>query len=534
MPRRLSRSLALGALPAAFFGAFFLYPLVEILRFGFDLNTLARTWSSESTLGVLGFTLWQALASTALCLVLALPTAAALGRLRFRGRGMLKALLVVPFVLPTVVVASAFLSLMAAFDLTDEFRHTVWAILAAHVFFNYAVLARSVGAYWSQLDDAPEQAARVLGAGRWRVFTHVTLPRLAPAIAASGALVLLFNFTSFGVILILGGPRRATLEVEIWRFAVQRIEFHTAAALALLQLLFVLLIVVIAEFWQRRRSTTERLGHSPARRPQNFGGRALALGSWLCALVIVGLPIGALLERSLRSGGDYSLANYRSLASSASSQALISSPLTAVGNSLAFAGAAAAIAVGAGLLAASAAGRSQSRSSAIFEGAFLLPIGVSGVLLGFGMLIALDTPPLDLRLSWWLIPITHALVGIPFVLRSLTPALRAVRPHLREAAATLGASPSRVWREVDLPVALRGLAVGAGFAFAVSLGEFGATAFIARPERPTLPIAIFRLLSRPGEANFGQAMALSVILMAIVAGAVLLIDRFRLPGTADF
>ena len=176
--------MALAAAPAAFIGVFFLYPLAGVLARTFDAGTTLEVWRNPITTDVLWFTTWQALASTGLCLAAALPTAAVLARLRFRGRGLVHALLVVPFVLPTLVVAAAFLSLMDRLGLTDRFHHTVWAILAAHVFFNYAVIARSVAAFWSQLDPAPEQAAAVLGANRLRVFSAVTLPRLAPAVVA--------------------------------------------------------------------------------------------------------------------------------------------------------------------------------------------------------------------------------------------------------------------------------------------------------------------------------------------------------------
>ncbi len=534
MRTRWLASTAVAVLPAAFIGVFFLYPLVGVLARSFDAGTLLATWRNQVTIDVLWFTTWQALASTGLCLVAALPTAGVLARLRFRGRRLLQALLVVPFVLPTVVVAAAFLSLMDRLGLNDRFQHTVWAILAAHVFFNYAVIARSVAAFWSQLDPAPEQAAAVLGAGPLRVFALVTLPRLAPAIAAVSAIVFLFNFTSFGVILILGGPRRATLDTEIWRFAVQRLEFDTAAALALLQLLCVLLLVVGATFWQRRRQVTERLRRDSARQPGNAKERLLLAGTLGLVTTIVGLPLAMLVERSLRSGSSYTLEHYRRLGDGGERlQALFVSPVTAVVHSLEFAAAATGIATIGGLLVALAVAGRRRKAAALLEGAFLLPLGTSAVILGFGMLLVLDRPPLDLRLSWWLVPIAHALVGMPFVIRSVTPALAAISPRLREAAAVLGAAPARVWREVDLPLALRGLAVGAGFAFAVSLGEFGATAFVVRPERPTVPIAIFRLLGRPGEVAFGQAMALSVILLAMTAGAVLLIDRLRPTGTPD-
>ena len=163
-----------------------------------------------------------------------------------------------------------------------------------------------------------------------------------------------------------------------------------------------------------------------------------------------------------------------------------------------------------------------------------LPLGVSAVTVGFGFLIALDEPPLDLRTSWILVPIAQALVAIPFVVRTMTPILRSIDPRLREAAATLGASPVRVWREVDLPIVARAALVAAGFAFAISLGEFGATVFIVRPEHPTLPVEIFRLLGRPGELNFGAAMAASVILMALTAVAIAGIERFRVGTVGEF
>ncbi len=154
-----------------------------------------------------------------------------------------------------------------------------------------------------------------------------------------------------------------------------------------------------------------------------------------------------------------------------------------------------------------------------FDALLMLPLGVSAVTVGFGFLIALDEPPLDLRASWILVPLAQALVGVPFVVRTMLPVLRAVDVRLREAAAVLGASPWRVWREVDLPMVRRALLVAAGFAFAVSLGEFGATVFIARPDNPTLPVAVARLLGRPGDMNYGQAMALSTILMLVCAVA---------------
>jgi thiamine transport system permease protein len=164
----------------------------------------------------------------------------------------------------------------------------------------------------------------------------------------------------------------------------------------------------------------------------------------------------------------------------------------------------------------------------------MLPLGTSAVSLGLGFLVALDRPPLDLRASPILVPLAHTLVAFPFVVRSLVPALRTIRPRLRHAAAVLGAPPLQIVRHIDLPLVGRGVLVAATFAFMISLGEFGATALVARPEFPTVPLAIYRFLASPGPLNYGQALALSTILMAVCAAGMLGIERLRIAEVGEF
>jgi thiamine transport system permease protein len=188
-----------------------------------------------------------------------------------------------------------------------------------------------------------------------------------------------------------------------------------------------------------------------------------------------------------------------------------------------------------GLPAALALARDRdSLSSRIFDPLLMLPMGTSAVTLGLGFIVALATPALDLRTSPILIPLAHTLVAFPFVVRSLTPALRSIQPRLRQAAAVLGASPRNVLRRIDLPLIGRALLVAATFAFSISLGEFGATAVIYRPEYPTIPMMIYRFLSQPGALNYGQALALSTILMLVCGGGMLAIERFRIAEVGEF
>ena len=357
--------------------------------------------------------------------------------------------------------------------------------------------------------------------GAWQTFREVTLPRLRPAVASAAAIVFLFSFTSFGVVLILGGPRRATVETEIYRQAVTRVDLETAAALAALQLVAVLALVILSTRLERRRPIVGR-GARSSRRP---AAPAWRRGNLIVGLVLLGGPIGVLVERSFSTGGSYGLDHYEALGERA--RQLPAPATTALWNSVVFAVVATAFAVLVGLLASLVVVHGRRGVARIFDLGLTLPLGTSAVTIGFGMLIALTNHRS-----------TSERAGGSF--RSLMP-LSACRSSsarwclccgrstpLHEAAAVLGASPVRARREIDVPIGMRGLLVGAGFAFAVSLGEFGATSFLPRrPEHLTAPIALFRLLSTPGDLLRGQAMALSVILMVLVATAVLVIESGR-------
>ncbi|MFE3693892.1 ABC transporter permease, partial [Streptomyces sp. NPDC059129] len=244
--RATAARLGLMALPVTFLAVFFAYPVAAIVGRGlrdggmWQFARIGEVIGRDDLQRVLWFTTWQALASTALTLLVALPGAYVFARLDFPGKRLLRAAVTVPFVLPTVVVGTAFLALVGRGGPLDELwgirlDATVWAILLAHVFFNYAVVVRTVGGLWAQLDPRQEEAARVLGAGRIAAWRQVTLPALTPALAAAALMVFLFTFTSFGVVQILGGPSYATLEVEIYRQTAQLLDLRTAAVLTMVQ-----------------------------------------------------------------------------------------------------------------------------------------------------------------------------------------------------------------------------------------------------------------------------------------------------------
>ncbi|MGI9596981.1 MAG: ABC transporter permease, partial [Acidimicrobiales bacterium] len=453
----------------------------------------------------------------------------AIARYSFRGRGALRAFVIVPFVLPTVVVAAAFDAVFDRFGIGLD--RSLFAVLAAHVFFNVAVVVRVVGGYWARVDRRQAEVAATLGASPVRVWLTVTLRSLAPVLSGSYLLVFLFSFTSFGVIRILGGLRRATLETEIYRYAVSRQEFDVAAVLAALQILVVLVLAVASARFQRRHATVHRGEARPL--PVDSARRRIHLGLvWALVAVTLGLPIVVLIEQSLRVGlGDgarYGLDNYQLLLER--TDLLPVSAGEALWNSVLFAVLAAVVATVVGVAAALTIERGGVIGRGL-EAVALLPLGVSAVTLGFGYLVGFTL--FDIRRSMWLVPAAHAVIGLPFVLASMVPALRSINPRVREAAATLGASPAVVRRTVDWPLVRRALATGAGFAAAVSIGEFGATSFLARGDESfTAPLAIFRLLSNPGQQLRGQALALSVVIGILVAMLAAAIEFRRDEGVS--
>jgi thiamine transport system permease protein len=503
--------------PAAFLALFFVYPLVSIVASVLGDVSPGTVLGDRRLRDVIWFTTWQAVVSTALTLLLGLPAAYLLARFRFPGRSALRVASLVAFVLPTVVVGTAFAGS----------RPSLVALFAAHVFFNLAVIVRVVGGFWSQLDPAYEDMAGEMGATGIRRLTDVLLPLARPAIVGAATLVFLFTFTSFGVALLLAGPSRPTIEVEIFRQTSQLLNLPVAAALTLVQLVIVSALLWLTSATESRAGVRQRLvGSADAvRRPRTRGERVfVAVAAPLLALATLGPPL-RLVWRSIRTPVGFTLARYLELGSVREGSALPVSALDAVATSLGVAAGAATIALVVGALAAWVVAGSAHGSW--LRGLSAVPLGVSAVTVGFGYVVTFDAGALDLRGSIWLLVAAQAVVAVPFVVRLVEPVLTSAGGELREQSAALGASPWQTARDVIVPVASRAMLGAAAFAFAVALGEFGATAFVARLDSPTMPIAIVRLLSQPGAASIGQATAMSVMLMAVTAAVTVAIDHFR-------
>jgi thiamine transport system permease protein len=539
-----------------FLALFYFFPLFSIFNLSFrpegewELDKLSALFTRNYYIRTLWFTFWQAAISTILTLAVALPSSYVFARYRFFGKSWLQAFSTIPFVLPTVVVATAFQAFLGSNGVLNQWlvqwfhlheppiqlNHTLWFILLAHVFFNYTVVLRIVGGFWSGLQPSLGEAASMLGASPRQVFYKVTLPLLKPAILTAGLLVFIFCFSSFGIILILGGPRFATLEVEIYRQAVHIFNLPMAAALSLVQIVFTFILMWVYTALQRKATVTlnpESAIHTQ-KKPASLQEKGIVIINAVFMLLLLGAPLASLLYQSMVTEDGFTLLFYRALFDNPIRSVFYVPPFKAVIYSLGFALVTLVFAVVLGLLASMYLSGKKSRFSTLLDPIFMLPLSTSAVTLGFGFIIALDEPPLNLRTSLILVPIAHTLVAFPFVVRSLLPALRSLPENLKEAAALLGAAPYKVFLIIDLPIIGRALLVGAVFAFTISLGEFGASVFVARPQTPTMPLAIYRFLSQPGAMNHGQAMAMSSLLMMVTAIGFLSLEKFRTKQIGEF
>jgi len=541
---------------------FFFYPLTRILWLGLNpaalktLNLASLQLAYHSFL----FTFYQAALSTILTLVLGLPAAFLFARYAFRGKSILRALTAIPFMLPTVVVAAGFnallgprgwvnLGLMDLFHLQSapiSIVGTLSVILLAHVFYNTTIVIRLVGNSLAHLDPRLEQAARTLGADPPQVLKRITMPLLRPSIIAASVLVFIFDFTSFGVILLLGGPDFSTLEVEIYTQAVRIFDLPLAGLLSLIQLVCTLAFSILYSRILSRTpvTSTPRAVETNLRMARRFPQKLFVAGMVILLLALFLPPLVSLPLRSLtrleadrgergqvRYGitGDY----YSELFNNQRDSIFYVPPFEAIGNSLGYAALTVVLSLALGFPVAAALTRPR-RLERLLDPLLMLPLGASAVTLGLGFIVSFNRPPLALATSPLLVPLAHTLIALPFVIRSLQPALVSIPDRLRQAAAALGASPPRVWFAVDWPIVARATLSAAVFAFTVSLGEFGASSLVVRPEHPTLTIAIARFLSQPGGMNYGQAMAMATVLMLVCGIGILFIERLRLPGAGEF
>ena len=546
--------------PLLFLSLFFFFPLFSILIEGltdeggrFTLGHLGAVVTDTYSLRVIGFTAQQAILSTLASILLGLPGAYILARFDFRGKSLIKALTTVPFVLPSIIVVLGFViffgnngflnrAIMAVTGAGEpplKILYSMRAIILAHTFYNFPICIRLVSAVWSRINPNLERAAQSLGARGVKLFTRVTLPQILPGILAAAALIFIFCFTSFAIILVLGGgPKYTTIEVAIYRLAKVNLDLKAGSAFAIIES-----FLSVGFMWgyiklQQRVSFAETSGREREKRPLSN----LFKGPWgipailylIVTFIIIVAPMltavgNSFLRRSGWAGNSsLSLFWYRRLFFETENGAFSISYLSAIKNSLFFGAMTITFSLPLGTLIAYVTTRRRFFGQGLFEAVSMLPLGISAIILGLGYIKAYQHLPWDLAGKWYAIAFAHTIIAYPFVIRSTGAVFRKIDPSLVRAAMSLGANRWKAFWTVELPFIKSGLIAGATFAFAISIGEINATLMLYNPKLVTIPIAIYRLI---GAYNYFAACALGTILMLICFLVFLLIDKLGFEVT---
>jgi thiamine transport system permease protein len=540
-------------------GAVTLGVFAEILRDPFYFGELARLFAGESPiavardlaspdrrLGIVGFTAYQAALSTAASVALGLPAAYLLARFEFPGRRTLRSLTIVPFVLPSIMVAVGFVAtfgrngtlnaVLGALGLPPvDLLFTLEAIVIAHAFYNAPLVARVTTAAWESVDARAVETARSLGAGPLRAFYDVVAPQLYPAVLTGAALTFVFTFGTFPIVLALGGFQLATIEVFIYRL-VRDLSYAEAAALAIIELV-ISLGVLLAYLRYEARNTVRSRGARPLPRKPLFPAASTArqilprvglAAYFVVAGVIFLAPIASMILASVTGAdGALTLEHYRFLLDRQQTGAAFQvRPWPAIRNSLLFATGATLFALPMGVVVAVLTTR-RYRGRKLVDAAAMAPLAVSGIVVGLGLLRGLV---FGIEVAGWRVTVAgsvaivlaHAIAGYPFVVRTVAPGLEGLDRSLIESARALGASRARVIRDVELPLVWPAVVAGAAFAFAISIGEFTATVVLATSaDAYTMPVAIERFIGR----RLGPATAMGVVLLVVTGLSFVVIER---------
>ena len=549
-----ARALQVGAIAtAALLVVLFFYPVSTVFVEAVvvdgspTLSAFADILTDQFYLDIFAFTAYQAALSTVLSVAIGLPAAWLLARFEFTGRRTLRSLTILPFVLPSIMVAVGFVATFGANGTLNsalaivglgpvELMFTLKAILIAHAFYNAPLVARIVTAAWESVDARAIETARSLGASPLRATLDVVVPQLMPAILMGAALTFIFTFASFPIVLALGGYGLATIEVFIYRQLIN-LNYTEAAALAIVELVISLGLLYGYLRYEDAKRISRRGVHPPPRRsllPDRWTPKAamtrIAIAGYavIAAFVFLSPIVSMILASVTASDGSFTLAHYAFLlerqATGASFQVR---PLGAIRNSLVFALGTLAVAVPMGVVVSVVTTR-RYRGRKLVDAIAMAPLAVSGIIVGLGLLRGLV---FGVEIAGWRIAVggslaivaAHAVSAYPFVTRNVTPGLAAIDQSMIESARSLGATRTRTLLDIELPLVRAGVVAGAAFAVAISIGEFNSTIVLATGSGEyTMPVAIERYLGR----RLGPATAMGCVLLGVTAASFVVVDRF--------
>ena len=532
---------ALFALPFIFLILFFFLPVGKVLTGGLSLPGLAKIFGNAYYRKVIGFTIFQALVSTFFSVLLGLPGAYFMANYSFPGKRLVNALSAVPFFLPSILAVLGFVLVFGNNGIVNRFLISLFggdgpplkilysfkAIILAHVFYNFPIVLRLTGKYWSRIGNLEEKAASLLGSSPLRTFFKITLPKIAPSIISSAGLIFIYCFMSFSVILVLGGgPKYSTIEVEIYNLARSSMDTSVIGNLAFVSILFSVGFAIFNVYIQKKMASRVTAAERPGYKKLFIKGEGLksTLACFYFAVVlalIIGPPLAVIVnsfiaKEGFTAGSHFSLKWYKLIFSGSGGGLGLSGLINTVMISLLAMLCAASV----GLIFSYLSNRVVKKSSAL-EGLMTLPLSVGSVALGVGYLSLSSALPDTPLITLIAIAMAHAVTTYPLVMRGLSAFYQGLSGNIFKAAALAGAGPGKTFLTIDLPLVLKPLLAVSAFAFALSAGEFNASVILSKGKVTTIPVLMYRMI---GAYNFNGACAYGTILISLSIILVFALD----------
>ncbi len=516
----------------SFLLTFFYLPLLKILNFAliqdesFTFEIFWTTLTSSLNLNALAFTFIQSLLTTLICIFLGMPVSYFLAKYSFRGKKLLINLLTVPFVLPSIVVLLGFIILYGEggiinriwIDITGipliNLYGSMEGIILAHSFYNISVIIRMMIPAWENVDQNLTEISKTLGGKNWTIFWKIIFPQIKNYLISASLLIFTYTFNSFAIVLYLGEVKYQTLEVRIFKLMKNTLNFPAGASLGILQLFFNLIIIILYIFFEKKTRVMafgkeksfyhEKIEFSKSNWKKTIGEISLIIFTIFIIFFSISPMIAVLVASFTPNTPDGSpFWGYLNLLSKDYESLLGASPLRLLLNTLSFALLTTlitlAFSIGIVFILRNRLQRVNNYKKSFIENiislAIILPMGTSSITLAMGLFLQLKDSVMFNNYVWILIVLAHVLISIPFATRSILSAYNRIDTDLLNIASTLGASRLRTFWKVELPMIKSGLIVAGIFSFAISLGEFGATNFLARAEYGTLSLGISKLLS---------------------------------------
>ncbi len=527
----------------------FYIPLINLFASGFSAGRFGDFLTDGYYWNVFLFTVKQSFFSAFFSMVAGLPGAWIMSNFRIPGKKIIKSVTAVPFVLPSILVVLGFVLLFGNNGIINsgaiklfhlekppfQILYSFKAIILAHVFYNCPLFIRIVSSAWEKISQEIIEAAESLGASGRRVFTAAVLPQILPPVIAAFSLVFILCFMSFSIILVLGGgPKYTTLEVEIYRLARINADFSSACSLAVLQSAVTLSFLFFYSAIQKKTSYT--FSPSPYLAPvpvflshgAQEGGKTRSVTLFqklmififlLFLFIVIVMPLLMIIIESFKYKVSHAGSSGFSLRWYAKSFSELG--LLPVKNSLLIAFLNTLFTVIVSVTALSFLKRKNKIQKAVMETFFVMSMGVSSIILSLSYMKIMSSYKMNIA-PLVLLCAAHSTVFLPLVFKSISVFYDRMDRSIIESAESIGAGSWRILFTIELPFIRGGIITGSVLAFALSMGEINSTLMIAPDSFITIPVAIYRLI---GAYNFSQACAMGTILILTCIASFLILDR---------